>query len=1199
MFNNKAIVNGNNHTVIQQIFIKIWISDTKWFLNQINWRKKSINLLKEKFYLNLSFENWKFLKDLIEQDKSIIIWNPWSGKTQMIIDLFFQIKNRLNTICWTYYKNDFIPFFIALRDIPKYQTLEQYIEYKKNNYWIKSKQKFILLLDWLDEINNEKIKDVLDFIDNNQDYRYVISSRKTSINLGRLLVKNTNFNEYVIKEFNFDTKNSWNTQILKNYFKSRGKNLNSKKYKKLQIEVKDIFYLEQFFEIYQKLDDKDWKLELIEKYLKEISNKNNELLDFWCDIDKLFKFLSQISGFLYNNNTLILNKENIEKQIEDIKIGNKDFFMDYIIKTFFIEYEWWYSFYHKTFYEYFLTIYITEKYNENKLSIREWNILLDEEYIVKIFFPYIKKKYMGKKSYSSLIGLNLFMQYYLNYNPIDEVSSEKFIKSLFNLPEELLRFYIFEKKSPVYSWFNDFNFLNFSTVKIALDKWYKDIADYFYEKLDKLIIKKQKRAKTIKNNLKKINKEHKRFELEQEVKQIFTWLNFKNQAFLSIKYWKKKSYIELWSKVHKKFDTYIFSDIDTIKDFYDYPIYSFFDDLIKYWEITEIIKIIGWLEKQEFYAFLQRALYLENIVKLLWNIDIFNVLKNKFLDYKWDFKEFIDYKNKREENSDNSVTLFCKYIFWFYENKKEIFESKDFYSLKEWYGWIFDQYFAFYHTHLNRNQLTSYLFYNQKNMKDIVEEEYNFSVKTFEEKDIYRYKYWYLNRNIYIYSYSIFIENLINNKKIDFEKYIKIIKKYSSIRHMDSLDIKAIYSEILAYIYYYNVDSNYIDNLELVWNNLENFIDKTVFYKTIQEIDTISNTNKIQEVITNSIESKLLKLTDSKTDTPAAKTEDYFFISELYWASDNFELQIQVFNRWVANSYVRYWFRKDYYLTDILEILEILKNKSIITEVETFKYIDEIIDLYRITEPITEKWVAYLWKYIIAFIAQFNIKNAEKYKEIINDINYSYNDEIMTSILVQKIKNNSYKDEDIKNIYFSRDTSNLLEMKIYLYLIENWREDYIEPINNLIINIEKWSYIDYYWEKEDFALYEKLYKNGKIKHSDILINLLKEKNKKNDEEVNIDWLKENQIIKILNEKMCYYYSWFGTYNYLLDKLYLKDKELFYKYISLDKYRFYKESKWDFFVNYYQVIKTYVNNNKKKESIKLFEELLDFAKLLIL
>ena len=174
--------------------------------------------------------------------------------------------------------------------------------------------------------------------------------------------KYSEFKQYTIKEFNFNVENWWNTEILEKYFKNKWKSIDLEKYRKLQIEIKDIFYLEQFFEVYEKLEEKDWKLELTEKFLKEISNKNNELIKFEIDINELFWFLTKISEFLYKSNSLILEKEKIQEFIKSFLIqeNKRKVFLDFILKTFFIESEWKYSFYHKTFYEYFLVRYISQ-----------------------------------------------------------------------------------------------------------------------------------------------------------------------------------------------------------------------------------------------------------------------------------------------------------------------------------------------------------------------------------------------------------------------------------------------------------------------------------------------------------------------------------------------------------------------------------------------------------------------------------------------------------------------------------------------------------------------------------------------------------------------------------------------------------------------------------------------------------------------
>ncbi len=60
------------------------------------------------------------------------------------------------------------------------------------------------------------------------------------------------------------------------------------------------------------------------------------------------------------------------------------------------------------------------------------------------------KYYKKKEDYAWIIGLNLFMQYYLDHNPIDEVDRESIIKSFFELPKWVIKFY-FSENSPIHS----------------------------------------------------------------------------------------------------------------------------------------------------------------------------------------------------------------------------------------------------------------------------------------------------------------------------------------------------------------------------------------------------------------------------------------------------------------------------------------------------------------------------------------------------------------------------------------------------------------------------------------------------------------------------------------------------------------------------------------------------------------------------
>ena len=109
----KIIDSFNNYITNNIYYIGIF-SNIKWFLSQINWRTKELNLLWENYYVSLDFFGWLNINSILQKKRCIIIWNPWSWKTQLLVDIFFKIKNSLNKKWWYYKNNDFLPFFIAL-----------------------------------------------------------------------------------------------------------------------------------------------------------------------------------------------------------------------------------------------------------------------------------------------------------------------------------------------------------------------------------------------------------------------------------------------------------------------------------------------------------------------------------------------------------------------------------------------------------------------------------------------------------------------------------------------------------------------------------------------------------------------------------------------------------------------------------------------------------------------------------------------------------------------------------------------------------------------------------------------------------------------------------------------------------------------------------------------------------------------------
>lgn len=218
---------------IEWLLAKIWLNQIVKIINKHKEENKNIeNFLNDTLYckrendskyidLQLIQNEDKFfisrLYEFLKKDDIVIVWNPWSWKTELLIDFWLQYKEWIDTIKdfkW------FIPFYIPLKVLWT-KTLEHYIQLKIQQFYLKWDQKFFLLLDWLDEIDTIKSSIIFDELNNLSNHKIVISSRKTSSNLWYLNDFNRKFNRYEIEQFDFKK----DTSKLEEYFAKRWKKL--------------------------------------------------------------------------------------------------------------------------------------------------------------------------------------------------------------------------------------------------------------------------------------------------------------------------------------------------------------------------------------------------------------------------------------------------------------------------------------------------------------------------------------------------------------------------------------------------------------------------------------------------------------------------------------------------------------------------------------------------------------------------------------------------------------------------------------------------------------------------------------------------------------------------------------------------------------------------------------------------------------
>ena len=108
--------------------------------------------------------------------------------------------------------------------------------------------------------------------------------------------------------------------------------------------------------------------------------------------------------------------------------------------------------------------------------------------------------------------------------------------------------------------------------------------------------------------------------------------------------------------------------------------------------------------------------------------------------------------------------------------------------------------------------------------------------------------------------------------------------------------------------------------LEILWDNINLYL----FLKNLKEIDVKIFKKIIDRLIIEKIESNIDELSYNEI------ADLYFFISECYWYINEYTKQVLIFEKAIINCYVRHWWRKDYYITFIVELLELFIENNFI-----------------------------------------------------------------------------------------------------------------------------------------------------------------------------------------------------------------------------------------------------------------------------
>lgn len=1048
-------IKWNYNKVTQIISVTLfWPSeDLQWFFNKnLKDRNEVIKISSDLFLdINISSKGNKIDKNTLINDvmnnNILITWNPWSWKTELLIELGLLIKDK---------SENFYPFYIPCKFLYN-QSLYDYINNIKKEFHIKAKTNFIFLLDWLDELNIQEASKVINELENITNDKIIISSRNSSSNVWILLNKYQSFQKVKIDELEFID--------IETYFNKWGKSITRTEYDNLEVKIKDIFLLEMFFNVYDSIDVSNWKLSLLEGYLYTLLNKNLELSSLWIEDFqhiKIFNLLKDISGKLYIERKLLFTDEEFDDifleldLFTELSIDNQKRLKKNILNTFFTfsinNNNKFYEFLHKTFYEFFLTLYISNEFENDKLSIRKWDILVDVDFINKLFFPYLHKKYLEELNYSKIIGLNLL---YLSFNwetYLNEIDNSVLLDSLFSLNDNHFREYFYN--NPLISnWIkNDYSLLNYHTIHQLIKLWKIDIANEYYDILfSKIGI----------DNKKIHNKESKDINWQEfDPYENFT---YRDQPIVQIII-NETNFIDIFNNIesnHWKYtyvkDQIFYNDDDKYKSYH----YSFYENIL-YYANTDVIN----------YLFSDKISYLEVYLILSISFELNNI--NQFFSNKHLFKKLQDYyiSNHSEFLISDEITLFSDFIFWIKKEKiysndtftklTKIIENNDFYSNIG---------------NIKKYHIVSFLNWTQLWFIDHFQDTNQIS-----------------RERLYEYINILLINSYLEETTINFiDLIIKIKDVYENWpRWFYTIEKELI--ELLAYTFIQNVTTNHAETFNRMFDILWDEFDLYIFCKKINKIDKNIYKTIIDQETINIFINKLEWYYYSDLSTK------HLFISNSYWLINKEKHQLQYFGNWLTNSYIRHWFRKDPYLSYVVSLFEVLIDKSCLTGENIYLYLDEIIDLYNTIEPISEKSVHYLDLEIIEILLKYNIEKTELYY---NKYPLLKNHRCLVKIIVKKIQSNYNIEEIEKNIYnldpnynYKYDTIEILKAKLALYIINNnkyiLRKDYyIDELNNFITNYDNksrlsgynyWS-LDYYWTNEDYVLYIKLFndKSNKIK----------------------------------------------------------------------------------------------------------------------
>ncbi|MBH1959940.1 MAG: hypothetical protein I8H68_07495 [Flavobacteriia bacterium] len=384
----------------------------------------------------------------ITEKVSLLTGSPGGGKSLLVKKIFYD-QAELGGSLSRFRKNKNLPMLINLKDCYD-DSLENIIRHRQNDYKVHRKAlSFIYIFDGLDELNESKAENVLQYIKilagQSNTKNILISCRKGSLNKIKV-------SEFISQLKHYEIDNLTLEHIEKYFIikrnKDKEKKLQSLKKSNLKLleEINDIFMIRLLWETIESLDKSSSVIDLLQlkvmSQLKDVNHKSNiEQLDLLNPKDKQIMRLNEDLSYKFSRKyqyrfkhtelTKVVKKRfkrSCYKSLNEILNFNINAFFDVGANSYATSPS--YIYHHRRYQEYFFARGLKKRFEKDIKILRKDRFIINSDFFDDVFLKYLESKYKEKDNIAGLILVKSIQFYQSNGDTWYVSDSETFIDNL-------------------------------------------------------------------------------------------------------------------------------------------------------------------------------------------------------------------------------------------------------------------------------------------------------------------------------------------------------------------------------------------------------------------------------------------------------------------------------------------------------------------------------------------------------------------------------------------------------------------------------------------------------------------------------------------------------------------------------------------------------------------------------------------------